>query len=59
MIISIAFTLAGIAALTGVLRAGNVVGWLAMGAAAASAANVVTTRWAMAAYSKKPPEAHP
>ncbi len=43
-IVSAAFALAGIACLTGVLHAGSVAGWLAVGAAAAGAANIIATR---------------
>lgn len=58
-IISAAFALAGIATLTGILHAGSLAGWLAMGAATMSAANVIATRRATAVDSKKPPEEYP
>lgn len=41
---SIAIALAGIASLTGVLHGGRLAGWLAVGAAAVGAANIVVTR---------------
>jgi hypothetical protein len=53
-IISIAFALAGIASLTGVLHGGRVAGWLAVGAAAAGAANIVVTRRSTVAGSDGP-----
>lgn len=43
-VISAAFALAGVASLTGVLHAGELAGWLAIGAASAGVANVVATR---------------
>lgn len=56
-IVSAAFALAGIASLTGVLHAGSLAGWLAVGAAAAAAANVIATRRSAAVRSDKPPDA--
>ena len=58
-IASAAFALAGVASLTGVLNAGNLAGWLAVGAAAAGAANIVATRRSTVAGPNKPPEARP
>lgn len=51
-VISVAFALAGIATLTGVLHADKLAGWLALGAAAAGAANIVATRRSAAASSR-------
>jgi len=53
-IISIAFALAGIASLTGVLHGGRLAGWLAIGAAAVGATNIVVTRRGTVAASDKP-----
>jgi hypothetical protein len=52
-IISTAFALAGIASLTGVLGGGMLAGWLAIGAAAAGAANILFTRLRPVASSDK------
>jgi hypothetical protein len=43
-IFNAAFALAGVASLTGLLHSGNLAGWLAIGAAAAGAANLIVTR---------------
>ncbi len=43
-ILSCTFAVAGVASLTGLLPAGNLAGWLAMGAAAVGVANLIATR---------------
>jgi hypothetical protein len=58
-IISATFALAGVASLIGVLHTGKLAGWLAVGAAAVGAANIVATRRTAAAGSDKLPEARP